>query len=300
MTDFLTNLINRHRQFTKNVEPRLVGRFEPDTHSDFEPAENVTKESPQTNKKLSREPVQKEKKPKTEFVEAAAYINKDKIMPIAQTGLQMKADDEQSAETAKPEEHSGETAKPVVDIDQKITNVTNHQFSSESAYQLITKVPGDIDNRPEQENSIKLTKLDDPEHTDPINTQEGFINHQSDLQQPVFSKVFSDIPVNLSNVEPVIIESQHGEIPIENADALSYGLLGTPSRLSQQHNELHKRYLVNGAQTDTEPVINVTIGCVEVKATNLQAEKQPKRLKKPSGIMSLDMYLHRRTNEGNR
>ncbi len=48
------------------------------------------------------------------------------------------------------------------------------------------------------------------------------------------------------------------------------------------------------------PVVNITIGRIDVRATRREGEKQPRQPKKPSGIMGLDQYLQKRTHGGNR
>lgn len=49
-----------------------------------------------------------------------------------------------------------------------------------------------------------------------------------------------------------------------------------------------------------EPVVNITIGRIDVQATRGEGKKQPRQPKKPSGIMGLDQYLQKRTHGGNR
>lgn len=70
------------------------------------------------------------------------------------------------------------------------------------------------------------------------------------------------------------------------------GLLGPPTRLFGRQAEFSRRWKELSRKAQPEPVIHVTIGRIEVKATNLQKPKQPRHEKKPSGIMSLDKYLN--------
>jgi len=55
-----------------------------------------------------------------------------------------------------------------------------------------------------------------------------------------------------------------------------------------------------GGASETEPVINVTIGRIEIRAVQDREHKEGARQAKPSGIMSLDQFLQRRTSGGNR
>ena len=70
------------------------------------------------------------------------------------------------------------------------------------------------------------------------------------------------------------------------------GLLEPPTRLFGRQAEFSRRWKELSQKAQPEPVIHVTIGRIEVKATNLQKPKQPRRQKKPSGVMSLDRYLN--------
>ncbi len=48
------------------------------------------------------------------------------------------------------------------------------------------------------------------------------------------------------------------------------------------------------------PVVNVTIGRIDVRATRPATPEQPRKKKKPSGVMSLDQYLNMCARGGNR
>jgi len=56
--------------------------------------------------------------------------------------------------------------------------------------------------------------------------------------------------------------------------------------------------LINKASI--EPVINVTIGRIEVRAIQSREPDLPKSQGKPSGVMSLDQYLNMRSQGGRR
>ena len=57
---------------------------------------------------------------------------------------------------------------------------------------------------------------------------------------------------------------------------------------------------LQGAELKTDPVINVTIGRVEVRAVHADAPRKTRQTKKPTGVMTLDDYLKRRENRGSK
>lgn len=76
------------------------------------------------------------------------------------------------------------------------------------------------------------------------------------------------------------------------------GLLQIPNWLTAMQADLNNRWQEINAKTESEPVVNVTIGRVEVRAVQKEIEKQPGSKQKPSGVMSLDDYLKQREDRG--
>lgn len=76
------------------------------------------------------------------------------------------------------------------------------------------------------------------------------------------------------------------------------GAFQIPDWLTGMQTELNNRWREINAQSQTEPVINVTIGRVEIRATNPEPAKPGRADKKPTGVMSLDDYLKQRENKG--
>jgi len=76
------------------------------------------------------------------------------------------------------------------------------------------------------------------------------------------------------------------------------GYLQTPVWLLSMQAELSNRWREINAQSQAEPVINVTIGRVEVRAVNSSPAKPDAGQKKPTGVMSLEEYLKRRESKG--
>ncbi len=75
------------------------------------------------------------------------------------------------------------------------------------------------------------------------------------------------------------------------------GIMQIPGWLTEMQVDLNNRYQQINAKTKPEPVINVTIGRIEVKA--IQAESGKTKIRqKPSGVMGLDDYLKQRQSRG--
>ncbi len=76
------------------------------------------------------------------------------------------------------------------------------------------------------------------------------------------------------------------------------GTLQIPAWLTDMQTELNNRWREINAQSQADPVINVTIGRIEIRATNPEPAKPGRTEKKPTGVMSLDDYLKQRENKG--
>lgn len=82
--------------------------------------------------------------------------------------------------------------------------------------------------------------------------------------------------------------------------APSSGLLQLPGWLTDMQADLRSRWQESSSPVSSapEPVINVTIGRVEVRAVQAMTAQKTQRNSKPSGIMSLDDYLKQRESRG--
>jgi len=72
------------------------------------------------------------------------------------------------------------------------------------------------------------------------------------------------------------------------------GLLQIPDWLTQIQSELNQRQKEINTLKNSDSVVNVTIGRVEVRAVQADNPKPSKSQNKPSGIMTLDNYLKQR------
>jgi hypothetical protein len=75
-------------------------------------------------------------------------------------------------------------------------------------------------------------------------------------------------------------------------------LLQPPAWLASVQADLQNRRQQSSPQSGSEPIINITIGRIEIRAVQSKSATMPKSSQKPSGIMSLDDYLKQRENRG--
>jgi len=121
-----------------------------------------------------------------------------------------------------------------------------------------------------------------------------------DNNTPVGAERLPQIPETISDSDQpaVKVREQNIENRSEQRQSPQSGLLQTPGWLNEMQAGLNKRWQEINTHTEPEPVINVTIGRVEVKAVQAESTKQSKSRNKPSGVMSLDEYLKKRENRG--
>jgi len=87
-------------------------------------------------------------------------------------------------------------------------------------------------------------------------------------------------------------EQQFVDAP-DHRDRSSDSLLWPPAWLSEVQTQFNRQWNEANKKNESEPVINVTIGRVEVRAVQADPPRA-KRKKKPTGVMSLDEYLNQR------
>jgi hypothetical protein len=84
----------------------------------------------------------------------------------------------------------------------------------------------------------------------------------------------------------------------DNRDIFKDGSLESPSWLPDIQAEFNRRWNEVNSKSEPEPVINVTIGRVEVRAVQADRLKKTKPQKQTSSVMSLDEYLNQRARRG--
>lgn len=126
------------------------------------------------------------------------------------------------------------------------------------------------------------------------NNDEALISVLPETKIPLLDAVTAPperVPV--SNRQATREENNFSE---DDRIASNQSQLEPPSWLSDMASQFKQR--LQEHETKAEPVINVTIGRVEVRAVQSEAPRQITRQKKPTGVMSLDDYLKQRKHGG--
>lgn len=229
MSDFLINLLNRHMELTKNVQPRMRGRFEPDAYSSIILTTNDLVENNIDDDISAKQSSFKKQETKIRSIE-----------PLDNSVV-----------------HKNDDTK--VGRSKKITIMNS-----------------------ETENSIN-NKI-----------QDGVFHQQFDEHQPVRTKQSFIQSAKFNKGKSVVLESPTNATGLENIDIGSNGLLGLPPSLTDWKSELNQESFIKDIKTETEPVIKVNIGRIEVRAVTQQTPLPPRPKASPRPKLTLDDYLKQR------
>lgn len=153
-----------------------------------------------------------------------------------------------------------------------------------------------------QTQSARTTLLDGDNQSDNHILQQPDLlqipNQSSDLSleeiiEPAKFRIQPEINSEKSN-RLTKAKTQNDNGQSDNSVLQQAGLLQIPNWLTQMQADINNRWHEISNKTETEPVVNVTIGRVEVRATQAQTPKKLKETSKPSGVMNLDEYLKQR------
>ena len=130
----------------------------------------------------------------------------------------------------------------------------------------------------------------------------GHLRQRENGMPPAFAFDRPEQPVMRSSQAVDPISTEDGKEPrtqplqpeIQQA-GLIQPLLGLVTAMQA---ELSSRWQMSTPQAETEPVVNVTIGRVEVRAVQTKSTSKPETRQKPSGVMSLHEYLKQREKRG--
>jgi hypothetical protein len=172
----------------------------------------------------------------------------------------------------------------------------------------------------EQDPSLEFEKSGNPGHIVTVNTAESkpltpanqntgsgsrdlpaAAASLSDTYQPAPLEPVpsTGLPMNGTGQETVMVEPQFLTPALQNTGTVSEGFLQAPAWLAQRQSEWQKGLFLKDSKAETEPVINVTIGRIEVRAIKQQKPPPPRRFVPPKPKLSLDDYLEQR-NRGER
>jgi hypothetical protein len=149
--------------------------------------------------------------------------------------------------------------------------------------------------------SLDTVKRDKPINTATNINRKNSDNGQSKQHQQVTSELSSDQFENNIRPEKSLLEPQSRTISKQNINFEHQYLLQTSPRLTRLRSELHRNNVfLKDSKAETEPVTNVTIGRIEIRAIPPKSAEKMECKKKPSGIMSLDNYLSLQKQGGGR
>lgn len=97
---------------------------------------------------------------------------------------------------------------------------------------------------------------------------------------------------------PFHVPSPDDNSPSNDNGLSQPGLLEAPDWLTAIQADITNRFQEVSAKAEPEPVVNVTIGRVEVRAVHADAPSKTRQPQKPSGVMSLEEYLIQRERRG--
>ncbi|MXS86164.1 hypothetical protein ABO04_09690 [Nitrosomonas sp. HPC101] len=318
MTGFLLNMIHRHQGTVDTVQPRMRSMFEPGPLSAADPdtaftgsaevsvgknldteksiqaysklpnAENASPEISQVAPLPDR--FQNRPQPEKRVADTKFDSNNENRMDSIHAQIQgLMARIGRASETSA-------TLNDAIGHEQTVTSqatgrAASNVVSNESG--LPHRIEETLRRLLKQTNTGKEDQHGHKDHTQlsPINT----------------IKIEAD-PLKILPAQPEAKGERDGEQirksviaqnqPETDSNPNQSGYLQTPAWLSGMQAELSNRWREINAQSQTEPVINVTIGRVEVRAVNPSPAKPDAGQKKPTGVMSLEEYLKRRESKG--
>ena len=370
MSEFFTNLLDRHLGTREVVEPRTPSRFETEVAGSATPLpidHSVTDETGDENlerrDRMVRIPENHSVGPPVNSIEPQriypeVVLPVDHADPVDAMGYNLErrddlirptANDSILADVNAPEMEPHHDAlvlrqqdwqsfkpKPVEQTNPKEENVPrqvihrNSTLETESQRMLRGDLPERISGRnPTKEANPHISELDYPFEGELDNRIRAMLARLQDRQkiQPseraetnILGRSVDTIPDNTDDtekyrkvqaplVEPLLDETEKVGLSdaaqerqhvfaSDNRDIFKDGSLESPSWLPDIQAEFNRRWNEVNSKSEPEPVINVTIGRVEVRAVQADRPKKTKPQKKTSSVMSLDEYLNQRARRG--
>ena len=326
MNDFFTNLVSRHLGTCDTIQPRTQGRFEVDRSrgaldspdedmnsviSGVNVAAGTPHESDLMGSKkdnsFSSHPTQldfSESQEGTPFSHALANrvdeihsfdeVLRDSESPAAEHVLDEQARQQYSSNTSIPAEKrrsllNADVSQDSVSTSQRQTHQQNAGHDSESEMDrrigaLLQRLLGG------SESQLMQSALD--EHS-----SQHYQGQMAEKKQPSLNAAVVPLDSNPTS-EPQTNHQNNITGDGEGENTSVYESLEPPSWLAEIENRFNTP--LQAKEVKTEPVINVTIGRVEVRAVQAETEAATKtrHAKKPTGVMPLDEYLKKREDRG--
>jgi len=320
MSGFLLNMIHRHQGLVDRVQPRIRSIFEPEpapaaTDNAFANTADATVnmrpdtgfESPSafTNfkglEKSSPETAPPEPLP-VMFRKSVQTDESDKVSdlnPLA--GNRIGLINEQMQSLLARLAGKPETQEKFIDDPHGLQKPASSEATAQAAINIVSIEQG-LSSRIE----ATLGRLTS-QASYSRDGQSGFEDH-AHLAPAHADKTEADplarLPRQTGNKAEESGEALHKptSFPAEpvNAAAISSqaGTLQPPAWLKDLQTSLNARWRETDTHAHADPVINVTIGRIEVRAINTEPVKPSAAQGKPKGVLSLDDYLKQRESKG--
>jgi hypothetical protein len=333
MIDFFSTMINRHLGTVDVVKPRSRARFEPESGSTA--AVNIptdhrgTEQSPVYRENELHPFPGKSSEVNFNVLEKEDHLNipvtQEQCAPVFKSEVIVPRDRRkvEAPNVELPQQRTAPMMQPGIPSTEKHEPPVEHRHYET----LIEKTPPDISllkseledriegllqrlrgpqnsqlpvtgaGNPDQGNLFQPLEMgerdQDPKFHTPsvMPSQEG----REEMSKPSKQQIGS---LFLEGRKPAANESPEPIISSTEPNPPNTGSLELPSWLSEMQAAFSQRWQKMHSNSEAEPVINVTIGRVEVRAVQTESPKQSKRKNKPVGVMSLDEYLSQRGRGG--
>jgi hypothetical protein len=283
MNGFLLNMINRHQGRVDKVQPRIRSMFEPESapavatdNAFLSTADTIVKESPDTG-----------------FEKQSAFSKSpgiEKSTPDNQPSAPLSVLLHQPAQTDERTRASdlNSLAGNRIDLMNEQIQGLIERFSRKS------EPPESISAQNGLQKSA-LSAATDQSTNKVVSNEIGLTNRIEEALGRLANQTSNAIK---TEAEP-LNRSIHEQTQTVNAPINSPGgALQIPAWLRGLQTELNNRWQEINTKSQAEPVINVTIGRIEVRAINTEPVKSSAIQGKPKGVLSLDDYLKQRENKG--
>ena len=328
MNDFFTNLVSRHLGTCDTIQPRTPGRFEVDSSSGAidSPDEsinslisgiNVATVTSHESDLMRSDLIGSEKADPSsshptqldlsEQQEGAPYSHAlpnradkihsfDEVLRNSESAVTEHALDEQGgqlyeSQVSNPSEKRDTLLNAAVSLESVPTSEgqTNRQNAeNEMDHRIRAMLQRLVGGSGSQ---VTESALDDPGSQQ----YEGQKSLPSEEKPPLLNAAAAQLDSKTTS-EHQTNHQNNAFADGEGENTALYKSLEPPSWLAEIENRFNAH--LKDIEAKTEPVINVTIGRVEVRAVQAEAAKKTRHAKKPTGVMPLDEYLKKREDRG--
>ncbi len=311
MNPFFTSLVDRHLDRCDTVQPRTPALFEPDHDGAASPFSGETANPPEADVV-----------PQEDFSpEATVEKNRAPALTRGRENSSPPAPPEREPFSAQDDLHQQQPSR--FSRQPQIEPPPHSSMPIEPWVVDQTRPPetGMAGKTPPRETA---TREDKPPEDRPF---------QSDTRQPVGENLTPRIQATLQrlagdldgrkNGQPDAMQAEQNPTQQNDTSAAELTPAGKPNRDRQEESsgtfpqdstmhstleppswlsELETRFkqFAQEKKAQPEPVVNVTIGRVEVRAVQTETPRQKPQPQKPTGVMTLDEYLKQREGGGSR